>query len=658
MKLYALGDAISHLLDLLPITLSQAVNSSDTCQYHSGGHGGTGGVRVIIGSDNVRSLVFDDDPGYVEASVACTGEKPHLLRWPLSRAPATLSCEDPTVWEKFQCQAPNIDKTDWPVQWLPWLETCRQRPQKVLFLGLGGGYYQSYLASQCPGSEALTVEKNPTIVEAARDYFGFEGDVMLADATTGMKSLLKQDAKFDAVISDMGQRPMESSDLRLAQKLLRPGGTFLFQWCYGGLRKHEMKLDKMMDYFIDVSAAADKDGRCTFYAAEKANEELVWAIMLLLKIQIFQVADTLPNLMPEAISDPEMFYPIGTLVPNMELVMGLQALLGLITWLRVMKYLTLSRTFLPFVRIFERCCIALLKYSSLLSVSLFGFAVAIYIGFGTEAGIYNSIWSTFVAVATAPAGGVDLGPVIDKNNSLVAPIILFSYIIVVVLLVLTTFNAIQIDSYSVTTYELLTLKRHKAPGSGGDPTVIFIWTYLNALKGVKLVGKELGPGLEGENPNGIYFEKEDLTAQNFRRDGPGRCFCCGHIADTWRHRLDNMQISLRMCVDPSNLQFRKDVEGFHCLSPRLGISYNLRQFNHYLWTMGRKPPTEENVIGTALAVHRKEVTPQASGVKLTTWQGGQRWEQWIKDKVQELREKAEERGGVSVGLLAGAAGRS
>eukprot|EP00913_Durusdinium_trenchii_P027681 g25960.t1 len=198
MKLYALGDAISHLLDLLPITLSQAVNSSDTCQYHSGGHGGTGGVRVIIGSDNVRSLVFDDDPGYVEASVACTGEKPHLLRWPLSRAPATLSCEDPTVREKFQCQAPNIDKTDWPVQWLPWLETCRQRPQKVLFLGLGGGYYQSYLASQCPGSEALTVEKNPTIVEAARDYFGFEGDVMLADATTGMKSLLKQDAKFEA----------------------------------------------------------------------------------------------------------------------------------------------------------------------------------------------------------------------------------------------------------------------------------------------------------------------------------------------------------------------------------------------------------------------------------------------------------------------------
>jgi len=224
---------------------------------------------------------------------------------------------------------------------------------------------------------------------------------------------------------------------------------------------------------------------------------VVWAIMLLLKIQIFQVADTLPNLTPDVISDYEMFYPIGTLVPNMELVMGLQALLGLITWLRVLKYLTLSRTFLPFVRVFERCFIALIKYSALLSVALFGFAVAIYIGFGTEEGIYNSIWSTFVAVAVAPAGGVDLSPVIDKTNSLVAPIILFSYIIVVVLLVLTTFNAIQIDSYSVTTYELLTLKRHKAAGAGGDPTIIFIWTYLNALKGVKLVGKETNEDIGG-----------------------------------------------------------------------------------------------------------------------------------------------------------------
>ena len=31
----------------------------------------------------------------------------------------------------------------------------------------------------------------------------------------------------------------------------------------------------------------------------------------------------------------------------------------------------------------------------------------------------------------------------------------------------------------------------ESAGAGGDPTIIFIWTYLNALKGVKLVGKAL-----------------------------------------------------------------------------------------------------------------------------------------------------------------------
>lgn len=43
------------------------MNSTDVCEYHSGGHGGRGGVRVIFSSDNVRSLVFEDDPGHLGA---------------------------------------------------------------------------------------------------------------------------------------------------------------------------------------------------------------------------------------------------------------------------------------------------------------------------------------------------------------------------------------------------------------------------------------------------------------------------------------------------------------------------------------------------------------------------------------------------------------
>lgn len=226
-----------------------------------------------------------------------------------------------------------------------------------------------------------------------------------------------------------------------------------------------------------------------FWSVVDVGSLIVWAGLLWLKLQTFIEADSMPNLKPEVIGDPEMFYPIGNIIPTMQGVVGLQGLLGLITWLRVLKYLTLSRTFLPFVRVFEKCFVGLLLYSTLLSVVLFGFAAAIYIGYGTETGIFSSLWSTFVSVAVAPAGGVDFAPLF-ANGDVAAPIIMFLYIIIVVLLVLTTFNAIQIDCYTVTSYQLADIKRHAAPGASGNPTIIFLWTYVNALKGVKLVGKE------------------------------------------------------------------------------------------------------------------------------------------------------------------------
>jgi len=212
-------------------------------------------------------------------------------------------------------------------------------------------------------------------------------------------------------------------------------------------------------------------------------------ILLMQKVAIFMEADTMPNLHPEVIQNPEMFYPIGNLVPTMEQVVGMQAMLGLITWLRVLKYLTLSRTFLPFVRCFEKMFVGLMLYSVLLCLVLFGFALAIYIGYGTQTGLYSTIWGTFVAVAVAPAGGVNFNVVLEQGDW-IGPVIIFLYILLLVLLVLTTFNAIQVDQYSVTSYQINSVNKHKLPGAQGNPTIIFLWTYLCALKGVKLVGKE------------------------------------------------------------------------------------------------------------------------------------------------------------------------
>ncbi|CAE8619310.1 unnamed protein product [Polarella glacialis] len=217
---------------------------------------------------------------------------------------------------------------------------------------------------------------------------------------------------------------------------------------------------------------------------------LVFVSLLVLKFSIFFEAEKLPNLKPEVISDLEMFYPIGALVPTLDKLNGVQALLGLISWLHVLKYLTLSVTFLPFVRVFERCFTTLLLFSILLIIVLLGFTFAIYIGYGTEKGVFSSIWSIFVLVAVAPAGGVNFEIIFAEYTDIAGPIIIIAYVIVIVLLVLTTFNAIQVDCYSVTTFLVQDLKRLKKAGTSGNPILIFLYTYMNALKGVKLVGKE------------------------------------------------------------------------------------------------------------------------------------------------------------------------
>eukprot|EP00933_Yihiella_yeosuensis_P081523 TRINITY_DN95141_c0_g1_i1.p1 TRINITY_DN95141_c0_g1~~TRINITY_DN95141_c0_g1_i1.p1 ORF type:complete len:861 (-),score=169.39 TRINITY_DN95141_c0_g1_i1:111-2693(-) len=227
-----------------------------------------------------------------------------------------------------------------------------------------------------------------------------------------------------------------------------------------------------------------------FWSTVDVAGMVVFFVTNIVKLIVVSEADALPNLAPEVIADSEMFYPVGMVVPKLELIVQLQALNGLLTWLRVLKYFTLSVTFLPFLRIFERCFTSMLIYGCLVIVVLYGFAISIYVSYGTEDGIFSSIWSIFVAVAVAPTGGVSFKTLLADEHDLFAPVVLFLYIVVVMLLVLTTFNAIQIDCYSVTMFSILDLRKSKARGTNMNPVLTFLWTYLNALKGVKLVGKE------------------------------------------------------------------------------------------------------------------------------------------------------------------------
>lgn len=202
----------------------------------------------------------------------------------------------------------------------------------------------------------------------------------------------------------------------------------------------------------------------------------------------FTVAAYEPALQPEVLMDSEAFFPLGRLVPLLEAGNAALAWLGLFGWLKILKYFMLATPFLPFVRVVEGCMVNLVRFMQLLIIVLMGFALAFYLGYGDESNLFATIRGSFVAVMVAPAGGVDLSPIV-KDGSFLGAALIFFYIIVVFLLLLNTFLAMCVETYSVSSYQINECTNSQLPGEE-SPTSVFLWTYWNALKGVKLVGKE------------------------------------------------------------------------------------------------------------------------------------------------------------------------
>jgi len=215
---------------------------------------------------------------------------------------------------------------------------------------------------------------------------------------------------------------------------------------------------------------------------------LLFSIYVCTNIVIFTEAAWEPSLQPEIIADSEVFFPIGNVVSSLEAGNRALALLGLISWIKVLKYFSLSSTFHPLVRVLERCLVNLLKFAALFLIVLFGFAVALHISYGDETNLFSSVGGSFFAVIVAPAGGVELQPIFDMDD-LLGPVLIFAYIVVVFLLLLNTFMAICVETYTVATFQIDDHVSSRPPNLGG-PASIFLWTYWSALKGVKLVGKE------------------------------------------------------------------------------------------------------------------------------------------------------------------------
>lgn len=237
---------------------------------------------------------------------------------------------------------------------------------------------------------------------------------------------------------------------------------------------------------------------------------ILFIIMFIINIAVMVKASLEPYLYPQTMGDPSMFFPIGKLVADLELSGSLMAVHGLFAWLRVLKYFSLIDSFQALVRVIERSMMRLIMFSSLLGVVTVGFTVAFHVAFGGEDDVFSTLRGSFVAVVTAPAGGVNFDPILKKDD-LLGPILILMYIMIILFLLLTVFCALVVDCYSVCTYEMDEVKRT----TKSNPTQIFLWTYWKALNGVKLTGKESeedkgGPD-EQEIPLALLPEALQLT---------------------------------------------------------------------------------------------------------------------------------------------------
>eukprot|EP00927_Polykrikos_kofoidii_P065497 TRINITY_DN61248_c0_g1_i1.p1 TRINITY_DN61248_c0_g1~~TRINITY_DN61248_c0_g1_i1.p1 ORF type:complete len:871 (+),score=212.53 TRINITY_DN61248_c0_g1_i1:79-2613(+) len=213
---------------------------------------------------------------------------------------------------------------------------------------------------------------------------------------------------------------------------------------------------------------------------------VIFFLCVSINLSVGSTASTLPNMAPETIGDPEIFFPLGRLVPTIELADGFLAMLGVLGWVKILKYFTLVSSIHGFVRVIERCLLNLAVFGGLLVIVLFGFACAFFIGYGGEDDIFSTLFGSFVACVVAPAGGVSFHPIF-KNEDIMGPALIAAYFVAIFLLLLNTFMAICVDTYTVTMYELNEVTRI----TKHSPMKIFFWTYyFSVVEGVRLVGQE------------------------------------------------------------------------------------------------------------------------------------------------------------------------
>jgi hypothetical protein len=209
-------------------------------------------------------------------------------------------------------------------------------------------------------------------------------------------------------------------------------------------------------------------------------------IVVASRVAVFDAVAAAPALAPDLVALTDIFMPYNVVIDGLETATDLSALLVLLVWLKVLKYIGLIPLWRTHVLVIEGCLKQICKFLPFLASIFVGFAVALNVGFGDRVPIYSSVWGCFVSLFFWLTGGTSLDPLFESGSTL-GPGLYFMYLILIYFLLANLFMAIVLDVYTFTRfYGKLgdNFKRHHNAMS------VFLYTYQNKLKGVALVGLE------------------------------------------------------------------------------------------------------------------------------------------------------------------------
>eukprot|EP00929_Paragymnodinium_shiwhaense_P017461 TRINITY_DN12672_c0_g1_i1.p1 TRINITY_DN12672_c0_g1~~TRINITY_DN12672_c0_g1_i1.p1 ORF type:complete len:909 (-),score=244.52 TRINITY_DN12672_c0_g1_i1:96-2822(-) len=194
------------------------------------------------------------------------------------------------------------------------------------------------------------------------------------------------------------------------------------------------------------------------------------------------------ELQPDVIGHPEYFMPVAWVMTRLTYAQNTLSMLSIVIWVKPFKYLNMMSFFRMLCRIIEQCTNRLAIFSIMLVIIIFGFAVAFFVGFGSNTAMFAGMSDSFLILFFLLLDGYPVNPRwFDIGRLVFMPFVFFMYIVVIYFVLLNIFVAVVLDVYATSTDNKFVSKK---PPPEDNPMAVFMKVYWNYKRGHSCVVEE------------------------------------------------------------------------------------------------------------------------------------------------------------------------